>query len=447
MLFDCPPAFGFGLAKKCELSKDDRLITPGPGKYELKKSASQSAWKFGTAKRNKLVNKDVPGPGNYNVRLKFPAGPAYSISSKAGLNDKSDNLFTPGPGTYKPITKEQKNYYTFGSKYKDNSRDLTPGPGNYNLRSEKDLCVPSSIFGHEKRNELNDSSTKLSPGPGRYEYNADVVNTRHPQYSFGREGRLTKNSNDTPGPGTYQHKEYLGKEGSKISMSIKLKSSASTENVPGPGRYEINNKDLVFNKLPAIKIGTAKRFSTLNSSMTNGPGPGAYNDLNSIKNIRDKKPSWKIGTAGRTSLNENGLSSPGPGNYNISKNIGDDAPHYSMRVKDKDSKNYITPGPGRYENEKMNLYKHNPSWKIGTGKRDDALKKVIRDGYPGPGTYDSTEGHFLAAPKYGFGTQKRYKDKFNDNPGPGSYHIPCRIVDVNTYTREQGKFDPDYKFI
>ena len=50
-------------------------------------------------------------------------------------------------------------------------------------------------------------------------------------------------------------------------------------------------------------------------------------------------------------------------------------------------------------------------------------------------------------PKYGFGTQKRYKDKFNDNPGPGTYHIPCSIVEVNDYTRRQGSFDDKYKKI
>ena len=30
----------------------------------------------------------------------------------------------------------------------------------------------------------------------------------------------------------------------------------------------------------------------------------------------------------------------------------------------------------------------NPSWKIGTGMRDDDLKRVIREGVPGPGNYD-----------------------------------------------------------
>ena len=37
--------------------------------------------------------------------------------------------------------------------------------------------------------------------------------------------------------------------------------------------------------------------------------------------------------------------------------------------------------------------------------------------------------------------------KNNDFPGPGQYHIPCAIVDVNNYTREQGNFNKKFKFI
>ena len=55
--------------------------------------------------------------------------------------------------------------------------------------------------------------------------------------------------------------------------------------------------------------------------------------------------------------------------------------------------------------------------------------------------------HLTSKPKYAFGRQKRYKDKFNDNPGPGSYHIPCSIIEVNDYTRRQGVFDKNYQYI
>ena len=57
------------------------------------------------------------------------------------------------------------------------------------------------------------------------------------------------------------------------------------------------------------------------------------------------------------------------------------------------------------------------SWKIGTSSRNNDLKMKIKD------------------------------DKTNDVPGPGSNHIPCSIIEVNNYTREQGIFDDNFKFI
>ena len=49
--------------------------------------------------------------------------------------------------------------------------------------------------------------------------------------------------------------------------------------------------------------------------------------------------------------------------------------------------------------------------------------------------------------KYKFGIKKRFSRHFNDNPGPGAYHIPCSIVDVMNYSRDKGHFDDKYKFI
>ena len=37
--------------------------------------------------------------------------------------------------------------------------------------------------------------------------------------------------------------------------------------------------------------------------------------------------------------------------------------------------------------------------------------------------------------------------KKSDSPGPGQYHIPCSFDDINDYTREQGQFDPNFRYI
>ena len=444
MKFSYVPAYGFGKANRNELYKSDEyIITPGPWNYKPNKLTNQlPQWKIGTSERPKEPNLDVPGPGAYNIEFNNPKGPSYSIASKP--KKKAEEMETPGPAAYDPLNLNKKSSYTFGHKYKDKQNEMSPGPGRYNIRTDKDLLAPSNVFGQEKK--LTSGNENKNPGPGKYNNNKiEYTNIQHPIYSFGRKKRVTDNINDYPGPGSYKHKEYVGKEGKKISMGIKLRSR-SMEYIPGPGQYESKNSDALFKKLPDIKIGKASRFSNSNIFSEN-PGPGQYNDADLVKNVKLNKPSWKIGTSKRKPLNEY-VDSPGPGAYNIRKGVGDGSPQYSMRIKNKDSESrFVTPGPGRYNNDELNNYKHFPSWKIGTSKRDDSLKRQIREGFPGPGSYKSNDKHLASPPRYGFGSAKRYKDKYNDNPGPGSYHIPCSIVEVNNYTREQGVFDENFKFI
>ena len=45
-----------------------------------------------------------------------------------------------------------------------------------------------------------------------------------------------------------------------------------------------------------------------------------------------------------------------------------------------------------------------------------------------------------------FGKSARMGDDKNKIAGPGSYRIPCSIVDVNDYTRAAGKFDPQFRY-
>ena len=444
MKFNYAPAFAFGKAKKNELNKTDQLLTPGPDHYSpVKVLHKDPEWKIGTSQRPKESNLDNPGPGAYNTRFKFPDGPSYSIKTRKNEIINEDQI-TPGPASYNPKKLEQKKSYTFGHKYKAKESELTPGPGKYEIRKDVDLKVPSSIFGHEKKFFSSNENIE-SPGPGQYNGNINNTNIHHPIFSFGKEKRVTDKINENPGPGAYKHLLYTGNEGKKISMGLKYKSR-STESLPGPGHYQTENYNVVSKKLPDIKIGKAKRFLS-NNSMIENPGPGQYNAIDNINFVKIQKPSWKIGTSLRKPLNEV-TDTPGPGKYNLSGEIGLGKPMYSMRIKQKEKGDrYITPGPGRYNNGEMNLYKHYPEWRIGTSKRDDALERQIREGFPGPGNYKTNEKHLYSKPKYGFGTGKRYKDKYNDNPGPGSYHIPCSMIEINDYTREQGKFEDKYRYI
>ena len=369
------------------------------------------------------------------------------MASKAGAYDPTHGAFTPGPGAYTPLTNNRPSSvkYTMRQKPYPKEREHTPGPGNYNLRVPSQLVVPSYRFGHEKKGDMDFVHTRFVPGPGNYEFKADALHLRHPKFSFGKERRGINPSEKTPGPGQYEFAKFIGKEGPKITISEKYKYVGKIGNfVPGPGQYDETNLNKYRPKTPAYKIGTGKRRGLYDDYEY--PGPGQYGPDKSTNLVRPKTPSWKIGTSERPNLNGNERGVPGVGNYDISKGIGN-GPKYSMVGKGNtgNAQNGV-PGPGQY-NETNAIFVKNPSWKIGTGLRGDDLRKAVREGFPGPGMYEYYDKTKIKAPEYRFGKQKRGYVKNNDFPGPGQYHIPCAMIDVNNYTREQGNFNKKFKFI
>lgn len=448
MKFNHPPAYGFGHAKKLENEKTDPLFNPGPGQYAPKKTSYHyPTWKIGTEPKTKKNKNDTPGPGQYTMPYTFQNGPKYSMSTKAGIYDPTKHAYTPGPGQYQPSSLNRPNSakYTMRSKPYFKSKEPTPGPGNYNLRNERQLKVPSYIFGNEKKHDMSFPHSKFVPGPGNYNFNADLLHEKHPKFSFGKEIRGDELYPKTPGPGQYDYKHFIGKEAPKITMSPKyingLKIGDNTF-VPGPGQYNNINANNYRPKTPSYKIGTAQRKGLYNT--LNVPGPGQYGPNNFF--VRPKTPSWKIGTSQRKDLNNADKSVPGVGNYTVTKGIGN-GPKYSMVGKGKVIKGWSgSPGPGQY-NSVNAVFVKNPAWKIGTGTRDDEINKVKKAGVPGPGMYEFEDRTRVKSPHYRFGTEKRGKSATSGTPGPGQYHIPCAIVDVNDYTREQGLFDPAYRYI
>ena len=450
MKFSHANAYSFGRSKKCEIERTDPLYTPGPGQYAPSiNKRSYPKWKIGTATRGSNRSNGNPGPGQYTMPYSFPNGPKYSMGTKAGAFDPTKTSFAPGPGQYEPQYKDGNPKYSMRIRPSTSKSETTPGPGNYDVRTDKSLKVPCYKFGTEKKDGLDLAQAKYVPGPGNYEYKADAINKANPKFSFGKQTRGNDKRPMTPGPGQYQYKEYIGKEAPKISMSAKYGNQPSeSKYVPGPGQYSATNSNYYRPKSPSYKIGTAKREG-LYKFLEGNPGPGQYGPENCTNQVRPKTASWKMGTGQRPPLNAVDPSTPGPGNYNIGENLGQRGPKYSMVGKNTygDRVGNGVPGPGQYEGGIQTNLTKNPAWKIGTSTRDDDLKRVVREGVPGPGMYEYGANNKKAAPQYKFGTQKRGYVQKSDVPGPGQYHIPCSIVDVNGYTRESGKFDPSYKFI
>ena len=125
---------------------------------------------------------------------------------------------------------------------------------------------------------------------------------------------------------------------------------------------------------------------------------------------------------------------PGPGKYNITKEIGNDSPHYSIghKQKEKEILLFKSLGPGRYNLNREITLAHSPSWKIGTNKKLCDIKHNKK--VPGLSAYN-IRSNPSSGPMYGFSRQKRGFFTINRTTGPGAYHISCFFEELNTYTR------------
>lgn len=426
------------------LEKTDKLYTPGPNQYTPKTSLrSYPKWKFPTASRIRVIKGFVPGVGNYNLPYTFPDGPKYSMSSKAGSVDESRARNTPGPGSYYPKYHYKNPKYTMSSKNYLNKSDITPSPADYTIKDEFP-GGPSYKFGTENKDGLSKTMTKFSPGPGNYEYKADILNRSQPKFSFGKEKRGEGKRDISPGPGSYNYKEFIGKEAPKITISSKYKKiMVGLRNTPGPASYNQTNYNR--SKSPSFSFGSSKRDDLYKPNGV--PGAGKYlGHSSSMANIRPKTPAWGFGTSKRPPLNPVDPTVPGVGEYDVNKSTNKGIKYTMVGRGSSTSARNGVPGVGAYNIGTNNNLTHHPAWKIGTSNRDDNLQKIIRENYPGPASYNYTKDE-IRGPKYTFGSEKRSHIHKNDNPGPSDYHIPCSIVDVNDYTRQSGKFDPQFRYI
>lgn len=202
-----------------------------------------------------------------------------------------------------------------------------------------------------------------SPGPayglpklvGQKEHDPRSTKPRGPAYSFGiRHAAFTSES--SPGPCYLPNSKYSNKGPSgepHYSIYGRTKGLDSTENVPGPGEYDVTKATMqVYPTGPRAPIG----FRQDERRVDQTPGPNAYG-----------LPT----TLGR----------------NIKSNMNS-APVYSLRSRTKqgDFAEDLakTPGPCAYTVVSADVYKHRPP-QFSLASRTRSVGDV--SGKPGPDTY------------------------------------------------------------
>lgn len=119
---------------------------------------------------------------------------------------------------------------------------------------------------------------KDSPPPGQYQIPSEFKQTKSKGYTFGLSrisvAKRYLHSQPPPdkvipGPGTYKHKEVVGKDSYRYSMKTKFKVPEfdNRAKLPGPGRYDyspsLNSKGKHF--ISQFKDSGSKTFDPTSS--------------------------------------------------------------------------------------------------------------------------------------------------------------------------------------
>lgn len=115
---------------------------------------------------------------------------------------------------------------------------------------------------------------------------------------------------------------------------------------------------------------------------------------------------------------------PGPGQYFSMRKA--DGPAYSLRSRSRDLTSDNVPGPGNYNPNYDSQLEKNPSFKLGTSKRNSSME-VARG--PGPCNY-SPKGEKVNSGHH-FGNSPRNFTYDNKLPGPGSYEFKPALNSIS----------------
>lgn len=224
---------------------------------------------------------------------------------------------------------------------------------------------------------------------------------------FGSSHRLPHSDDkNTPAPGSYEIPSKL-KEGPQYSMHGRTQPARPFDS-PGPGQYN-HDKSVVREKSPSYKIGSAKREEST-ERYYEIPGPGTYQDTRP----QSAGPKWAFGTDDRSKSKKDSM--PGPGSYEMPTTLNKQG--FSMSGRYSKPIDSLEPAPGSYDPKPI---EQTPAYSFGNSGRYDFTKGKDN---PAPGSYDPKISRPSSAAPV-FGTEKRRPVSASQSmPGPGSYSIP-----------------------
>ncbi len=273
--------------------------------------------------------------------------------------------------------------------------------------------------------KITDIDKRHSPSPQAYTVPSKMVEKQGKTMGEKLKGAFTPTI--SPGPGAYQGDKFKT-QNFQFSMGHRIEPLKPVANVPGPGAYDSTTSKKALETVKTSKFGTEQRQSLESPNAKKIPGPGVHSP--DYKKIKSQSPSFGFGSEKRNNTAvEKQKYIPGPGNYELKSVIGNESPqksihgriNFSPEVKEQSYK----PGPGNYDANPLNVKKKDPSYRLGTGQRDDLSSRKAQLFHQSPGAYNPNFN--MTAPasfKWGFGSDKRKGTVHRDAakiPGAGNY--------------------------
>ena len=368
-------------------------------KSRIQIKGNSPEWKFGTEEKGQKKIKVSPGPAEYNPRELSPASRAAFFGSSSRL-PLSQDLETPGAGTYDVLTHPDSPKYTMQGRPIQKIEEVTPGPASYNQETNDFINKtksPSYKFGTDSKSKSNENLN-----PAGADYNVEPRKSG-PEWKFGTETREKIEIKDQPGPADYNPRDASPSSRANVFGTGQRSELSKVKDTPGPGHYELDLKE----KGVEWKFSTEKREKPQNETK---PGPADYNP----REVSPSRIAPVFGTSERTPLYKS-EETPAPGTYDL-KGMPEGL-KYTIQARPREIQTDPTPAPNTYNQEKNDFTRkdHSPSYRFGNEPRE----KVLKNNNPSPGDYDvELKG---SDPEWKFSQEPKLKTTFKDGPSPADY--------------------------
>lgn len=436
---------------------------PGPGSYSLDLGWEKPSFRVDTGHVDTTPSESAISPYSTSPSIPTPNQSYGYEDGKDGLRMKKPPFLghtgkgkdTVGPGEY-PIEEyvNKMNYYSkpqIGfSKSPRSKISINPNPGvgaydpQFPRESDK-LLLPSTVFRSKTTRDFTGKSK--TPGPGAYhiptsllkplpEEHVQAFGTLAPRMTEiggggggggggGRHDGLKNVQKGTPGPGAYNEPRSIHiPPPAAHSFNSTAERFARTDTMPlGPGQYDPS----VPRYKPASRTISAfgslsSRFNPTGTPDTNTPaavGPGSYTHEDSLVTIfRKKQPSSFFTNAAprfRPLTTDNNI---GPGEYNTATSTLNLPSQTTLQGTILPSASFLAVD--------RNKAPSSTGMKGGTGGIGGSGW-----GTPGPGQYEASGSIHVKEQNHYSGfmsTDKRFKNKFPDIPGVGTYNFDSNLL-------------------